>query len=188
MEITEFLIALKVYPEATRKLLSLTTNLSKNWLYAQLEILKEAEGIMILDDVVGFLSKEDYLEFGHNYLKEIFSSFPEFVKLYHNDNTNTVSFEFLEDLGVNILNFTYTQDISKIKSLCGDKVCLMGNVPPVEVLGSGTPDLVKEEALKCLRVFKDNRGIILSAGGGVVPGTPKDNILALFEAIKSEKQ
>lgn len=183
MGVTEFLVALKIYPEATHRLLSLTAALSKNWLEAQADILNEVEGILLLDDIVGFLSKEDYLEFAHNYLKEIFNSFSGCIKIFHNDTDNPVCYEFLEDLGVNIFNFTHKQDISKVKLLCGEKVCLMGNVPPLEILSLGTPDTVKEKALECLKTYEDHKGIILSAGGGVSPGTPKENILALFEAI-----
>jgi len=187
MGISEFLIALKIYPEETHKLLNLTTTLSKNWLQAQAEILNEVEGILLLDDVVGFLSKKDYLEFAHNYLKEIFDSFPGFIKIFHNDTDNPVNYEFLEDLGVNIFNFTHKQDIAKVKLLCGEKVCLMGNIPPQESLGMGTPDDVKEKALECLKAYRDHKGIILSAGGGVAPGTPKENILALFNATEAER-
>lgn len=184
MGVSEFLIALKIYPEAAHKLLSLTAALSKNWLEAQAEILNEVEGILLLDDIVGFLSKEDYLEFAHPYLKKIFNSFPGSIKIFHNDTDNPVCYEFLEDLGVNIFNFTHKQDISKVKLLCGEKVCLMGNVPPLEVLSLGTPATVKEKALECLKTYSDHKGIILSAGGGTSPGTPKENILALFEATK----
>lgn len=183
MGVSEFLIALKVYPEATHKLLHLTSTLSRNWLQAQAEATGGAEGILLLDDVVGFLSKKDYLEFAYKYLKDIFDSFPGFIKIHHNDTDNPVNYEFLEDLGVNIFNFTHKQDIAKVRSICGEKVCLMGNVPPLESLSMGTPDIVKKQAMECLKVFKDKKGIILSAGGGVDAGTPKENILALFDAV-----
>jgi uroporphyrinogen-III decarboxylase len=185
MGVTEFLIALKIYPEETHKLLNLTSALSKNWLETQAEALGEVEGVLLLDDIVGFLSKEDFLEFAHPYLKKILHAFPDFVRMYHNDTDNPVCFPYMEELGVQIFNFTYKQDIAAVKSLCGDKVCLMGNIPPLEVLGLETPEAVKQKSLECLRAFGGHRGIILSAGGGTSPGTPKENILAMLGAIHS---
>ena len=35
------------------------------------------EGIFILDDIVGFVNEEHYLEFAHPYLKRICDAFPE---------------------------------------------------------------------------------------------------------------
>ena len=182
MGLTEFLVALKVYPDETHKLLKLTTTLAINWLQAQAEALSEVEGILLLDDIVGFLSQDDYLEFAHPYLKEIMKAFPKNIKIYHNDTDNTVCFGYLEDLGVNIFNFTHKQDISRVRQLCGDKVCLLGNIPPLEVLTNGTPAMVKGKALECIKSYGGNKGFILSAGGGASPGTPKANVLALIEA------
>jgi len=181
MGLTEFLVSLKIYPEAVHMLLKMTTTLAKNWLEAQAEVLSEVQGILVLDDVVGFLSKEDYMEFAHPYLKEIFSSFPGWVKIYHNDTDNTVYYGFLEDLGVNIFNFTHKQEISKVKSLVGDKVCLLGNIPPLEVLTMGNPETVRDAAHKCLKSHGAKKGIILSAGGGVSPGTPGENIRSIYK-------
>lgn len=184
MGLTEFLVALKIYPEETHKLLKMTTTLARNWLEAQAEVLSEVEGILVLDDVVGFLSREDYMEFAHPYLKEIFSSFPEWIRINHNDTDNTVCCEFLEDLGVNIFNFTHKQEISKVKSLVGDKVCLLGNIPPLKVLAMGNSETVRDKALECLKNYGAQKGIILSAGGGASPGTPKENITAMIDAVK----
>jgi len=39
----------------------------------------------ILDDIVGFVNEEHYLEFAHPYLKRICDAFPRLGKLYHND-------------------------------------------------------------------------------------------------------
>jgi uroporphyrinogen decarboxylase len=179
MGMTEFLIGMKMEPEKTHKLLKMTTATTKNWLEAQADVLSEVEGVMVLDDVVGFLSKDDYLEFAHPYLKEIFAAFPNCVKMYHNDTDNSVPYEFLEELQVNIFNFTHLQNIAKVRELVGNKVCLLGNIPPLDVLTKGTPDLVREKARTCISEYGSKAGLILSAGGGTSPGTPGENIRAL---------
>ncbi|MFA5014961.1 MAG: uroporphyrinogen decarboxylase family protein [Actinomycetota bacterium] len=185
MGLTEFLIGLKIDPGNTHKLLEITAKVAKDWLEAQADALSEIDGIIVLDDVVGFLSKEDYLEFAHPYFKDIFKSFSTSLKIYHNDTDNTAYYEFLEDMGINIFNFTGKQDISKVREMVGNKICLMGNVPPLEVLTQGSPETVITKTQECLNMYNSKAGILLSAGGGASPGTPGDNIRAMIEGVKN---
>jgi uroporphyrinogen-III decarboxylase len=182
MGVTEFLVGLKIDPDNTHRLLRITSTLAKNWLAAQAEALSEVEGILVLDDVVGFLSREDCIEFVEPYMKEIFGAFPSCLKLFHNDTDNPVCYEFIEGWGVNIFNFTHKQEITKVRELVGSKVCLLGNIPPLDVLTQGTPEGVKEATLKCIESYGRKPGLIVSAGGGVSPGTPGANIRALIDA------
>lgn len=182
--VSQFLLDLKVNPGDTHKLLKKTTTLTKNWLVAQADNLSEVEGILVLDDIVGFLSPKDYLEFAHPYLKEIYDTFDGTIKMFHNDNFNTVSFKYLADLKIHIFNFTHLISIDKARELVGDNICLMGNVPPLDVLARGTKEEVIQSALNCLKTHGKRQGIILSAGGGTSPGTPGQNILALVEAAR----
>ena len=98
MGLTDFLIALKTEPDKTHRLLKMTTRTVMEWLEAQADVLPDVEGIMVLDDIIGFMGEEDYLEFAHPYLKEIFS-LPVTVRLLHNDTPNPVCFRYLEELG-----------------------------------------------------------------------------------------
>ena len=82
---TEFLIDLKTEAAQTKKLLEITTETVIKWLKAQILVLGTVEGILVLDDIIGFLSKTDYMEFAHPYLKAIFDAFPNAIKVYHND-------------------------------------------------------------------------------------------------------
>lgn len=186
MGVTEFLLGVKLEPDNIHKLLKNTATLTKNWLSAQVEVLSEVEGILVLDDVVGFLSKDDYLQFAHPYLKEINGHFPGFLKLYHNDTDNPISFEFLKELGTNIFNFTHKQDLAKVKGLAGDKVCLMGNVPPLDTLFKGTPEQVVEATKKCLLQYSEKKGLLVSAGGGVSFGTSKQNLRAMIDTAMKQ--
>ncbi len=179
--LTSFLVGLKTDPALTHRLLRLTTQLAKDWLAAQAEVLPGTDGIMVLDDVVGFLSKEDYLEFAHPYLKEIFGV-PSTVKILHNDTDSPVSYEFLRDAGINVFNFTHLQSIRDTRARVGPSVCLMGNVAPRDVLARGTPDAVADAARRCLQENDGHPAFLLSAGGGVSSGTPAENLDALVQA------
>jgi len=71
-----------------------------------------------------------------------------------------------------------------VRELVGPDICLLGNVPPLDVLTKGTPEQVRESAVECLRRYGSRKGLILSAGGGTSPGTPGANIRALVQSAK----
>lgn len=185
MSVSEFCIAIKSDPKNIHKLLSTTTKLCIRWLKAQMDVLPDIEGILVLDDICGFLSKEDYETFAQPYLKEIFDAFNVPVKMFHNDNFNNkyTTFPYLADLGVNIFNLSHKADIREARRQLGDKVCIMGNIPPLEVLTKGTPEIVYHETITRLDDYASKAGIMLSAGGGASPSMSKENCLALLKAL-----
>ena len=84
---THFMIDIVEDPKGAHKLIDLCTRVVIDWLKAQHKVMGDkVEGIFILDDIVGFINEEHYLEFAHPYLKRICDAFPkDWVKLYHND-------------------------------------------------------------------------------------------------------
>jgi len=70
----------------------------------------------------------------------------------------------------------------RVKARVGDRMCLMGNVNPLEVGVRGTPEEVRLATLDVLEKSK-GEGIILSVGGGTSPGMPRANILAMQAAL-----
>ena len=145
------------------------------------------EGIFVLDDIVGFINEDHYQEFAHPYLKRICDAFPkDWVKLYHNDAEVDACLDHLPDAGFNVLNWGKQKDIREVKERVGDRMCLMGNVNPLEVGVRGTPDEVKEATLEVLEggTEGDGKGMILSVGGGTSPGMPRKNIVAMLEALE----
>ncbi|MGE5847404.1 MAG: uroporphyrinogen decarboxylase family protein [Ignavibacteria bacterium] len=181
---TDFMIDLVENPEYAHKLISLCTNLIIDWLKAQAKIMgNTVEGIFILDDIVGFVNEEHYKEFAHPYLKKICDAFPkDWIKIYHNDADINACLEHLPDCGFNVLNWGKQTDISEVKSRLGNRMCLMGNVNPLEVGVRGTPDEVFNTTMDVLEK-RGGEGIIFSVGGGTSPGMPKENILAMQRAL-----
>jgi uroporphyrinogen decarboxylase len=181
---TDFMMDLVENPEYAHKLIDLCTNLIIDWLKAQAKIMGDkVEGIFILDDIVGFINEDHYKEFAHPYLKKICDAFPkEWVKVYHNDADISACLDHLPDCGFNVLNWGKQTDISEVKSRVGGRICLMGNVNPLEVGVRGTPKEVFNATIDVLEKSK-GEGIILSVGGGTSPGMPRENILAMKKAL-----
>ena len=182
---TDFMIDIVENPEWAHKLIDRCTSLIIDWLKAQQQAMgDDVEGIFILDDIVGFINEEHYKEFAHPYLKRICDAFPrDWVKIYHNDADVNACLDHLPDVGFNVLNWGKQTDIADVKARIGDRMCLMGNVNPLEVGVRGTPDEVRAATLDVLEK-SGGEGIILSVGGGTSPGMPRENIRAMLEALE----
>ncbi len=183
--LNDFLMDLSESPAYVHRLLEVTTRLTVDWLEAQAETIgPSVEGILVLDDIAGLLSRKHYLEFAHPYLRQVFQHFPrEWVKVYHNDANIRPMLEDLPDTGFDVLNWGKSLELAEVQSRIGDRICLMGNVDPLEIGTRGTPDQVKA-ATRDILEKTTGRGFILSVGGGVSPGMPRANIQALIAGVR----
>ncbi|MBI4631576.1 MAG: uroporphyrinogen decarboxylase family protein [Chloroflexi bacterium] len=179
LSMTELMVLLQTEPEAMHQLLDTVTTTIIAWLRAQLGVLKAPEGIMVLDDIVGLLSPKLFEEFARPYMTRLFGEFNGMIRIYHNDTPCPHLIKPMANLGFDVFNFSHETDIAKVQEAMPD-IALMGNVSPYAVMVNGTPQEVEEWAHECVR--KTNRkNLILSAGGGVSPGTPAEAIDALVK-------
>jgi uroporphyrinogen decarboxylase len=171
-------------PESVSKVLDTVTTSIIRWLQAQLDTLRQPEGILLLDDLVGMVSKQHYHDIIHPHLRRIFDAFDGLIRVYHNDTPCPHLLESLAEANFDVFNFSHQVDASQVKAAMGHRVALMGNVPPLDVGVRGTPEDVARSARECLDQAAPGGGMILSFGGGVSPGTLVENIDALVEAAR----
>lgn len=182
--ITQLMMALIDKPESAAKLIETMATSIIHWLEAQLETLKNPEGIMVLDDVVGMVSLPHYNQFVAPHLKRIFDHFDGLIRVYHNDTPCKHLYSALTEANFDVFNFSHKVNIGLAKELMGHRVALLGNVPPLDMGVRGSPDEVYQSAMACLNDGAAGGGVILSFGGGVSPGTPPENIDALVKAAQ----
>ena len=188
MTVPEFCVAVKADPDSLEQVIAKAAQLCIRWLQAQIRAAgDDVEGILVLDDICGFLSEEDYLALAHPYLKKIFDTFDLPVKMFHNDNfgNNYITFPYIRDLGVNIFNFSFSADICEARKALGDNVCILGNIAPRDILTNASPGEVAEKVKSQLDAYGSKAGLILSAGGGASPGMPKENCRAFLDALSA---
>lgn len=182
MGATEFLIAIRTNPDEAHKLLNTVTDFIVDWLELQTELFPSIDGIFILDDIVGFLGKDDFKEMALPCLSRIFQSFQLHVKFFHNDAAGLVCAPYLSEIGVNLFNFSHQHTLAEMKKLTNNAVALLGNIPPRDVLAAGTADDVRSSVKASLASVEDKRRIVLSCGGGMPPDVPTENIEAFLSA------
>ena len=179
---TEFLIGTRTNPDETRKLLEVVTDFIIDWLELQAQTFPSIDGILILDDIVGFLGEPDFKESAMPYLIRIFQSLDVNVKFFHNDAAGLVCAPHLSEIGVNLFNFSYQHTLTEMKELTNNSVTLLGNIPTRDVLAAGTCEDVRNSVKAALESVSDKGRIILSCGGGMPPDVPTENIEAFLSS------
>ena len=183
MGATEFLMAIKTDPEPMHRLLTIISDFLVEWIDYQRECFPTIDGVLLLDDIVGFVSRRDFEVFGLPYLKRVFSA-DVTVKFFHNDAQCKNCAPFLQEIGINLLNFGIQHTLKEMKAWTENKVTLVGNIPPRDVLAGGTPADVKRSVTDMLKALDDHSRLIVSCGGGMPPAVSTDNLLALISAAE----
>ena len=183
---TEFLTAIRTNPDETRKLLGIVTDFIIDWLELQAKVFTSIDGILVLDDIVGFLGEDDFKKVAMPYLVRIFHSLDVAVKFFHNDAPGLVCAPYLMQTGVNLFNFSYQHTLAEMKELTQNSVTLLGNIPPRDVLAAGTPEDVRNSVKAALDSVADKRRIIMSCGGGMPPDVSTENIEAFLSAVRKQ--
>jgi len=179
---TETLIGVRTNPQEIHTLLQIVTDFIVDWLNYQAACFPAIDGLLVLDDLIGFLGEEDFRGFAVPYLKQICESLDVSVKALHNDCHGMITARHLAEMGFNLFNFSFQHGLQQMKQACGDSVTLLGNIPPRDVLAGGTPEDVRRSVAEALASVEDQRRIVLSVGGGTPPDVSSANIDALCAA------
>jgi uroporphyrinogen-III decarboxylase len=175
---------LAMEPDKAHELLEKITVFIVDWVRYQKTCFPSIEGILLLDDIVGFVGEEDCREFVVPYIKRCLSAIESKIRFFHNDAFGLTCAPYLQEMGVNLFNFAFDHPISQIRELAGPEVALIGNLPPRDVLAAGTPDEVYLATQKMMSEAPDHNRIIWSCGGGIPQNVPTENLLAFISAVK----
>ena len=153
------------------------------------EFLQAKVGITVCDPLASgdVMNEKTYREFVLPYTKEVF----EFLHMngcgvgYHIcGDTNKITAAMVE-AGCDILSIDTKVNLGDAKRAVGDKVTLMGNVDPINVMMFGTPKDVEENMKQNLRDCWDSpRGYWLSTGCDLPVNTPVENIYAFMDCAR----
>ena len=178
----EFLEAIKTHPESMHRLLSVIADFLVDWIAYQREAFPTIDGVLLLDDIMGFVSRRDFETFGLPYLARVFSADVS-VKFFHNDAPCKMCAPLLAEAGINMLNFGVQHTLAEMQAWTNNRIALVGNIPPRDVLAEGTPEDVVRSVTEILGAVDDKSRLIVSCGGGMPPHAPTANIKALIETV-----
>ena len=188
MGTTDFLMAMQIDPDGTHAMLEVITAFLEDWIKLQAHAIPSIRGVLLLDDIVGFLGPDDVATFAMPYLKRVFGCIDGEVRFFHNDANGTSCAPQLGAAGVNLFNFGFEHPINEMRARVGSDVALLGNIPPRDVLAAGTPEAVRMSVAAMKQALgNDYSRVVFSCGGGLPPGVPTENLKAfLDEALNHE--
>ncbi|GAA0116286.1 uroporphyrinogen decarboxylase family protein [Clostridium senegalense] len=93
--------------------------------------------------------------------------------------------ESILETGVSSFSIDNAEDIEEAKKILGPKVCISGNVKPVDTMRNGTIEEIMNEAKLCIKKgYGSPKGYVLSTGCQIPMGTPIENIEAFMNAAR----
>lgn len=184
MGTTEFMMLIAMEPEKAHNLLERITIFICDWVAYQKECFPSIDGILLLDDIVGFIGEEECREFAVPYIKRTFGCIQTKVRFFHNDAFGLTCAPFLKEMGINLFNFAFDHTIDEIRQLAGPEVALLGNLAPRDVLAAGTPKEVYEKTQEMIGSVTDKSRVIWSCGGGIPQNVSTENIKAFISAVE----
>ncbi|MGD8779399.1 MAG: uroporphyrinogen decarboxylase family protein [Ignavibacteria bacterium] len=186
MGTTEFLTTMMMQPDKAETLIKKITAFLKDWLELQIETFPSTDGILLLDDIIGFMGEEEFRTFGLPYFKELFELNVS-VKFLHNDAPCKVSAPLLPEMGINLFNMGFDITLNELKQLTQNKITMLGNIPPRDVLAAGNTADVENAANELMNSLQDKSRVIFSCGGGMPPAVKSENITAFINAVGRKK-
>jgi uroporphyrinogen decarboxylase len=134
---------------------------------------------------IDVISPQMYKKYAFPYEKKVFEALSPWKKedgrftLLHICGDNTKVLDLIAQTGADIFEVDYKTELGFSRKQTDGKICLMGNLDPVEVLLMGTPEMVASESEKCIQKAGYGGGFILGSGCEVAPMTPPENLKAM---------
>lgn len=92
--------------------------------------------------------------------------------------------------GADVLELDYRVPMAEAIRCVGDGITIWGNLDPVSVLAQGTVEQVRQASIDLIHTIKQHshRRFVLSSGCALAMETPFDNLRAMLDVAKSERQ
>ena len=168
-------------PQLMQTLLSPITKRIIELLNAQIET--GARYVHVAEPAGSLFSPNSFREILLPAIQELFSHVhvPNHLHMCGDVNAHL---EVLAQTGAGAISVDAMVDMKAAAGIFGNEMAVCGNIESAGVLLNGSPEQVEAHARACINTHPDNAGLLLSAGGGVSPGTPGENIAALLAAAK----
>lgn len=143
-------------------------------------------GAMIADPSSSgdLISRKHFEEFALPYLRRVVKEVKELGApvLLHICGDIHDRLDLIPTSGVDCLSLDSKVSLASARKILANRICLGGNVNPVEILHFGTEEEVQRAAADCLQAAAGDGGFILMPGCDLASQVPITNILALIEA------
>ena len=144
-------------------------------------------GIGLAEPTASLLSPKQFREFVIPYYVKVMDKWKEWGSRgsgFHICGDTTKLLETFPEMGIRGISIDSSVDIAYAKETVGDKLSMMGNVSPMEIL-NGTPESIEQAVIDCFRKCWDNpRGFTIAPGCDIPVTTSLENIDAYMRAAR----
>lgn len=131
------------------------------------------------------ISRKQFEEFALPAIKKFISwvYFQNGRVLLHICGNTEDRLDLIRDSQVDCFSIDSKVSLETAKEKLAGKVCLAGNIDPVNVLLKGSREEVEKVAERCLEIAGKNGGYILMPGCDLPPNVPEENIQAFLKKV-----
>ncbi len=79
-------------------------------------------------------------------------------------------------MGINLFNMGFETSLNELKKQTGNKITMLGNIPPRDVLANGTNEEIENAVKDLISNLENSSRVIISCGGGMPPAVSTENI------------
>lgn len=183
-DMSEIMMLIYINPEAANRLLRKCTDFIIRYCMA----LKATgvNGVVMAEPAAGLLSNDDCEQYSSVFVKEIVEKVQDdnFIVILHNCGNTGHCTQAMVATGAAAYHFGNKIDmVEALKEVPADALA-MGNLDPVSIFKSSTPEEVKKATLNLLEATKVYPNFVLSSGCDTPPHTSFKNIDAFFAALE----
>ena len=150
--------------------------------YLQAQAGAGAQVLQVFDSWVGWLSRQDYIEYVYPYTSDILRSVrTSGIPVIHFATGAGSLNKTIRDAGADVVGLDWRIPLDEAWESLGD-VAVQGNLDPAVLLAP--PNVVRERIGDVLKRAGGRPGHIFNLGHGFLPQTPLDNIFHIMDFVR----
>lgn len=175
-------------PKEAHELLEFSTECNLEFVKAAYD--NYGVGVSIGDPVASesVIGKKGFLEYANPYLKKCIDQIVDITgdkPTLHICGKTKSLWNYISELNISGFSVDNIEDILELKHSMGNKLFIIGNVDPVDILRFGTTEDVMNESKLCIdKAMNSPKGFALAPGCQIPLNTPKENIEAMINAAR----
>jgi uroporphyrinogen decarboxylase len=144
-----------------------------------------ANGILMAEPAGSLISPAQCAEFSSAYIRKLVEELQDeyLTVILHNCGKTIKHVETMLSTGARAVHFGNAVDLSLIAPRIPPDRLFMGNLDPVSVFMSGSPQDVIDKTSSLLDAMSGYRNFIISSGCDIPPGTPRANFDVFFNTV-----